>query len=423
MQPGSMVDMTAAQRHDVVVVGAGMAGLSCARDLADAGLDVVLLEAADDVGGRVRTDRVDDLLLDRGFEILNPAYPAFAGYVDLDALGLRPFDAGVVVAVGGRQVVVADPRRSPRDAPAAVHGETGSLVEKARFSAYVAQVALRSGSTVKARDDVAYGEALDRSHVNGRLRTRVVEPFLAGVLGEDDQSSSRVFVDLLLRMFARGTPALPAEGMQALPRQLADRLPADVVRLGTAATSVRSGRVQTAGGDIDARAVVVATDATWAADHLPVDPPALRDLTTFYHRAPASPAGRTLLHVDGDRSGPVVNTAVLSDAAPSYCGSGALVSSTVLGCHDDRDTVVIVEAQLTRIYGADTTGWELVATYPVRKALVAMPPGRGLRQPVALGDGLFVCGDHRDTASVQGALVSGRRTARAVIASLGVAAA
>lgn len=418
-----MVDMTATEKHDVIVVGAGLAGLSCAVDLADAWLDVVLLESSDDVGGRVRTDRVDDMLLDRGFQVLNPAYPAFGGFVDLDALHVGSFDAGVAVASDGRCHVLADPRRSPRDLWAGADAATGTLTEKLRFSRYAGGVALSPGASVKRRHDIAYGKALDEAGVTGRFRQAVLEPFLAGVLGEDDQSTSRVFVDLLLRTFARGTPGLPERGMQALPRQLASRLPTGVLRLETDVLSVGPGRVSTVGGDVSAPVVVVATSPGHAAEQLSLDVPLMRDLTTYYHRASSSPAARRLLHVDGDRSGPVVNTAVLSDAVPSYCRSGALIATTVLGHHTDADTRAAALAQAGRIYRCSTSDWELVAAYPIRNALVAHPPGRGVRRPVALGDGLFVCGDHRDTPSLQGAIVSGRRTAAEIVARLGGASA
>jgi hypothetical protein len=145
----------------------------------------------------------------------------------------------------------------------------------------------------------------------------------------------------------------------------------------------------------------------------------MRSLTTFYHRAEHSPASRALLHVDGDRQGPVVNTAVLSDVAPAYCTDGALVSSTILGATADHEIRSAVTRQLGHIYGVDASPWDLVATYAIPNALPAMLPTLELRRPVALGNGLFVAGDHRDTASIQGAIVSGRRAAAAVLGAIG----
>lgn len=407
------------QQHDVVIVGAGLAGLSCALDACAAGLDVVLLEANEVAGGRIRTDQVDGLLLDHGFQLLNPAYPALRGFVDLEALDLKAFGSGVVVSSHGQRNVVADPRRSLSDIGSALSRDSGGLLEKAKFTTYVARTALQSARSIKSRTDMAYGEALDQAGITGRLRTTVLEPFLAGVLGEDQQESSRVFVDLLLRTFARGNPSLPASGMHMLPAQLAGRLLPGVLRVGLRVTSVREAMVSTHdGGDFGARAVVVATDPPRAAELLGIAAPSMRALTTIYHHVSHSPASRPLLHLDGDRTGPVVNSAVVSDIAPAYCDRGALVASTILGAHDDTETLDAVRRQLTAIFGVSTDEWEHVATYPIPRALVAMPPGVPLRQTVALGDGMFVCGDHRDTASIQGAIVSGRRTAKAVVRAL-----
>ena len=404
--------------HEVVVVGAGMAGLTCAVELTRRGVDVVVLESSDAVGGRIRTDLVDGMQLDRGFQLLNPAYPALRGLVDCDALDLRGFGAGVVVASRGARSVLADPRRSIVDVTGALDSSTGSIVEKARFAAYVAGTALGSGDRVKHRRDLPYGAVLDSAGVTGRLRRGVLEPFLAGVLGEDEQESSRVFVDLQLRMFARGTPSLPSAGMQALPEQLAAALPAGSLHFGTRASRVGSRTVQTDDGSWAGGAVVVATDGATAAVLAGLREPRMRSLTTFYHRAEHSPASRALLHVDADRDGPIVNTAVVSDVAPSYCLDGALIASTVLGARADPDTRAAVTSQLARIYGVPTSSWELVQVYSIPVALPAMVAPLDLRQPVELGHGLFVAGDHRDTASIQGAIVSGRRAAAAVMESL-----
>lgn len=405
--------------HEVLVVGAGLAGLACAVDLTRAGVDTAVLEKSDGAGGRVRTDQVDDMRLDRGFQLLNPAYPALDGFVELAALHLRPFEAGVVVARRSGRTVLADPRRSLRDIGSGVLGATGTAREKLRLARYVAATLPRGGQGVKARPDMPYGEALDRAGIDGSVRTAVLEPFLAGVLGEDRQETSRVFVDLLLRTFARGRPSLPRHGIRALPDQLSAHLPAEALRLSTSVHRVDERSVRTDDGELTAEAVVVATDAVAATALIGVTTPPMRGLTTFYHRVAVSPAHRPLLHIDGDRRGPVVNSAVVSDVAPDYCRDGSLVASTVLGADDGADIARTVLRQLSAMYAADTSKWELVATYRIPHALPAMLPPLQLRQPVRLAKTLFVAGDHRDTASVQGAIVSGRRAAAAVLQSLG----
>ena len=379
-----------------------------------------VLEASDAVGGRARTDRVDGLLLDRGFQLLNPAYPEAARVLDLAALDLKAFDAGVAVATGGRRTVLADPRRAPAHALSSLTAP-GSLREKAAFALWAAQVGFGDPRRFKAAPDEPLSAALNRRGINGRLRRSVVEPFLAGVLAEDGQESSRRFVELLVRSFVRGTPSLPAGGIQAMPEQLAAALPAGCVHLGVRVTTVRGTSVSTDAGGVSSSAVVVATDPRAAVGLAGLPTVVLRGLTTFYHLADQPFTDSRMLHVDGDRRGPVINSAVVSNIAPSYAGErGTLVASTVLGTREDAQTEQAVRAQLRLIYGHDPRRWQLVAAYPVADALPAMLPPLTLRQPVTLDDGLFVAGDHRDTASIQGALVSGRRAADAVLRYLDI---
>ncbi len=404
-------------RPDVVVVGAGLAGLNAARLLCAAGLEVAVLEAGDAAGGRVRTDRVDGVLLDRGFQLFNPAYPQAPRVFDLDALQLRTFGAGVMVAHGNTRQVLADPRRMPREALSAVRLPIGSLREKLAFARWAAVVGFGRADRIKRQPDTSLAEGLRARGLTGALTTGVLRPFLAGVLAEDEFATSLRLAELLVRSFVRGTPGVPAAGMQALPDQLVAGLPAGTLHLNTPVTTVRPGSLDSAEGIWQPRAVLVAAGPLASAALIGAPAPYVRALTTFYHLAPRSPAKKPLLHVDSDRRGPLVNTAVITDAAPSYAPGRTLIASTVLGERPDVELEARTHAAL--VYGVDVTGWEHIATYPIAAALPATPPGTALRRPVALGDGLFTAGDHRDTASIQGALVSGRRAAAAVRTYLG----
>jgi hypothetical protein len=408
-----------------VVVGAGLAGLTAALTLHAAGVDVLVLEASDGVGGRVRTDVVDGLLLDRGFQQVNPSYPALhqlesVGLLDLNALDLRPFEPGVVVAHAGKRTVMADPRQLPQHLGSTISGP-GTLREKLALARWALSVGLGDVDSIFEEPDEPLSRALTRRGITGRLRKMVVEPFLSGVLADDGEESSRQLADLLLRAFVRGVPSLPAAGMGALPRQLADRLPAQALRLGVRVLSIVPGSVATDAGVVSASAVLVATDPQSAVRLLRLPAVAVRGLTTYYHLAENSPAQHPMVHLDGDQRGPLVNTAVVSDVAPGYSGGrGALIATTVLGAREDSAVEQAVRAQLRLVYGADPRPWQLVHSYPIAQALPATFPPLQLRQQVDLGDGLYVAGDHRDTPSIQGALVSGRRAARAALTRLGV---
>lgn len=405
----------------VVVVGAGLAGLGCAQRLCRAGVDVVVLEAADAVGGRVRTDLVDGFRCDRGFQLLNPSYPVLADVLDLGPLDLKAFGAGVVVAHGSQRRVLADPRREPARLPGTLAAPIGSLVDKLRFARWAA-TALLPVRWLTARPDQTLTASLDAAGLQGILRTGVVEPFLAGVLAEWEGSTSANFAALLLRSFLLGSPSVPALGMGRFPELIAAGLPAGTVRLNTPVQDVHRDSVITQDGErIAARAVVVATDPETAGRLTGQPSPVMKSLTTFWHTAPEPPTGIGMLHVDADRRGPVVNSAVMTTVAPAYAPAGRpLMATTILGADGSTETERAVREQAGRIYGVSADRWELVTVSVIRSALPTVAPPLQPRQAVRLTDGLFVAGDHRDTASIQGALVSGRRAATAVLKDLGL---
>ena len=416
-----------AERHDVVVVGAGLAGLRCAREVARGGLDVVVLEASDGVGGRVRTDRVDGFLLDRGFQVLNDGYPELGVAVDVSRLRLCRMDDAVVVRRGGRMHRVGNPLANPADAVGLAGTPLLGWGQKLRLGAYAAAAAALPVTTVLDRPDVPARQAWSEAGITDETVDAVLRPFFAGVVLEEEMATSRRFLDLMLRMFARGRSTVPAAGMQALPEELAAGLPPGTVRLGSPVTGVRPDGVEVDGRVVDARAVVVATDAWVAHDLLPglgVPPPA-RGVTTVYHSAPTRPGQRSTLVTDADGS-PVANSMVISAAAPSYAPAGrALVSTSVVhgpraGRGTDLDEAALLQT-LGELHEQDTSGWERLATYDLPQALPAMTAPHDFRRPVRLaheGGRVYVTGDHRDTSSIQGALVSGRRAAAGVVSDL-----
>lgn len=411
---------------DVVVVGAGLAGLRCADRLAEDGRAVILVESEDSVGGRQRTDEVDGFLLDRGFQVLNPAYPAVRRWVDVDDLALRPFGAGLLVRRERGLVEVAHPVREPGRIPATLRSgllDPRGLVALARWAA----PALLTPRRVTRAADRTLREGLDAAHVAGALRTEVLEPFLAGVVAEDRGETSEAFVRLLVRMFALGVPGLPARGIRAVPEWFADRavrrrtgvdlrLSAPVVRVHPGAEP----RVEGADGtSLRARAVVVAVGPEAVAGLVDVPTPHTRGLRTWWFATDEAPTRSDKVVVDGRRRGPMVNAAVVSNAAPSYAPPDAhLVEVTTLLGHGHDASEDDVRRQASEVFGCSTAGWRTLRRDDVPDALPTQPPPLRLTSSVRVADGVYVAGDHRDTASIQGALVSGHRVAGAVLADL-----
>lgn len=407
---------------DVVVVGAGLAGLSAARRLAANGHSVSVLEAASAVGGRVRTDVVDGFRLDRGYQVLNTAYPEVRHQLDLGRLTLRRFTRGVLVHRQGRRFRVMDPRSAPLQALGLASAPVGGIVAKARLAQYVLAAGWLPTHVLKSRADEPTRAVLRRYGLDGEITESLLRPFFSGVFLERELSTSRRFFDLMLRMFIRGESTVPARGMQSVPEQLREALPASSVHLSTRVTGVHANAVHTDGGSVRADAVVVATDGSSAAQLLPgVESPAWKAVTTMYHAAPQDPLGEPTLIIDAD-PGVVDNTVVVSAAAPEYAppGDTALVATSLVDTVSATNGAELeqrVRDRLGQLYGVDPRPWRHLATYSIPQALPAMPAPHPMRRPPHV-NGVFVCGDHRDTSSIQGALVSGRRVADAVHAYL-----
>lgn len=438
---------------DVVIVGAGLAGLAAARELSGHDLDVVIIEAADRVGGRVASDRVEGIpfALDRGFQVYNPAYPEGQRVLDHASLQLRSFAPGVLVHINDRLWRVGDPRRLPTWSLSGLRAPIGSPIAKTRLAAYAQHVAMHDVRQLEHEPDVSTSQALTNAGLTGPIYDRILVPFLSGVFLEPDLETSRLFGDLVLRSFVRGTPALPQDGMQAIPHQLAHSVLTNQAATGRAtlvlntavhavsanavsANAVSSTGVDTSQGTVTARAVVVATDPATAAGLLDLPTPHMNAGTTWYFVAdvPASELGGGVgaITIDGNRTphARLVNAYVLNNVlgmknAPGTRGdtrAPTVVAASAIGVHNDSTSEQAVRADLERLYGVPTKKWDVVAQYAIAHALPSMRPPLVIRQPVRLGTGRYVAGDHRDTASIQGALVSGRRAARAVCADLGL---
>ena len=373
-----------------------------------------MLEAGDEVGGRVRTDVVDGVRFDRGFQIMLPAYPELER-LDLGPFPLRHLRSGVFVHDNGRHDLLADPRSGSAAWDGMLRQHVLGARDLAALAAFSARDAFGPVWPLLAATDRTTREELRRLGVTDRAVDAVFRRFLSGVFLERDLKTSSRFFHLVWRSFARGGAAVPALGMGELPKALAARLPDGTVQLETAVRAVRDDGVDLEdGGRVAADAVVVATDGATAATLLPgLAEPRWNSVTTWYFRPPRSPLRDGCLVIDAN-GGPVVNTAVMSEVSRPYSPYAPLVQATVLGEASEKD----VRTHLNRLYGTDTSRWEVLRRYEIARALPAMNAPHRLRQSVRAGGRRYVCGDHRDTSSIQGALYSGRRAARAVLAEV-----
>ncbi|MEY3279188.1 MAG: hypothetical protein RIR63_380 [Actinomycetota bacterium] len=384
----------------VVVIGAGLAGLSAALQIQKADREVIVLEAAERAGGRVQSDSIDGFTCDRGFQLINAKYPELVALNVLGELDFRFADRAINVAIDNKLHRLGDPRRYPFTA---FDQATGSVLEK---------LALVKALIGKPEANQSIDEYLIRAGL-GKTLDRVLKPFLRGVYLTHLSSVLAPAGLEIIKTFIGGKPGLPRDGVGALSVALANRV--SDLRLGVAVNSIKAGKVLTTAGEIAANKIIVATDSTTAAQLLDLTSVTkLAACTTWYHSAPTTPVSHGQLIVDGQNRGAVINTLVISNFIPEYApvGRNLISSTTDLGVTESE-----VRRHLATMYNCDNRDWELVAKYEIPAAL---PIGaKAINQPIQtlVREGIYLAGDGQVSPSQNGALKSGRLAALAVLAN------
>ena len=381
---------------EVLVVGAGLAGLSAAITLQSAGVDVRVIESSDRAGGRVASDVIDGFICDRGFQLINAKYPALQELDVIKELDFIPAPRVIEVSLGEKRHPIGDPRQAPWTV---FNRETGSIPEKIALLRFIAG---------KAKQDQSIAEALGST---GTCYDRVLRPFLQGVFLTDPENVDAVYGRSIIKSFVNGLPGLPSAGVGELPKALAKRVENIVYR--SQVESIKQGSVRTNQGTFTAEKILIATDATTATQLLGLaEVPRMAGCITWYHATSNNPSGNGHLVVDGQRRGPIINTVVISDISKNYAPTGQNLISTTT---DLNVTESDVRRHLAILWGTSTHGWQFIAKYEIPAALPIHNVGRALSQGMKINDHHFVAGDHRTVPSQQGALFSGRLAAELIL--------
>ncbi|XP_030539396.2 uncharacterized protein LOC115747388 [Rhodamnia argentea] len=420
----------------VIIVGAGLAGLAAAARLRSHDVPFLLLEASDAVGGRVRTDLVDGFLLDRGFQIFITAYPEAQKLLDYRALDLKRFYSGALVYYDGRFHTVADPIRHFSDSVNTLVNPIGSVLDKLLIGLARIRVLSRSDREILTADEVRTIDLLTKLGFSDSIVERFFRPFFGGIFFDRElETTSRLF-DFVFKCLALGDNALPAKGIAAIPKQLALKLPQESILLNTKAVSIEFDKSESPilrleSGEIlrSELGVIVAVEEPAAAKLLAGKyegakanrkPP--RSTVCLYFAADRDriPVKDPVLFLNGSGKGIVNNMFFATNVAPSYGPpEKALVSVSLIGLFEgvsDNDLTAKVVRELTDWFGESAVGsWRHLRTYRIGFAQPNQCPPTDLTKDPRVGSGVYVCGDYLTSATFDGALVSGRLAAEALL--------
>ncbi len=380
----------------VLMCGAGWAGMHAAQLLQKAGFAVKVLEKADKPGGRIKSDVLNGFTIDYGFQVINPAYAELKESRALAGIEFFRLPKAVDIRIDTRTVRIGDPRQNLSYLKGVLTGLTGTLREKFEFLRYLR----------RPTEDIDFGTALLET---GEFFERVLAPFLTGVFLTNPRDVSNRMARELIHWFIKGSPGIPSAGVQQVSAALAAGLD---IEYGVTITKLNEKFVESDNGIFQADYVVVALDPISTAKLLDQEIPKMNQSTTWYFRIPEGEISSNHLRVGG--FGPVINSLVLSNIAPTYAPDGAsLLLATTLGDGDETD----VRSHLSYLWECETKDWELLTRIEIPNSLPNHPTGKELVAKRIVHNGIYLAGDWLATPSQQGALVSGRRVANAIIAA------
>lgn len=400
---------------DVIIVGAGLTGLTAANYLRQAGKSVLLLEASDRPGGRIKTDRVNGFLCDRGFQVLLTEYPETKALLDYEALDLQPFLPGALVLSEDGMQEILDPTRKPSGLFKTLLSDVGTIRDKLMMLALVARLRRKSVDELFTGEELSTLEIIQQYGFGEIMLRKFFQPFMAGIFLESSLTTSRRMFDFVFKMFATGNTSIPRLGMEEIPRQLAARLPENSILTGQKVVAIEGQQVKTAKGKkYAAPQILLATEANDFLQKLN-DKVKLshQSVTNLYLTTPRLPLSKPLIALNASRSKWVNNLCVMDLVSDAYAPAGQhLVSVSVNGLHESGDEVLVKEAvdELSRWFGKPVKDWKHLTTYRIDYALPNQDRVQNDIQPanMRIREGLYVAGDHQLNGSINAAMKAGR---------------
>jgi protoporphyrinogen oxidase len=410
----------------IVIIGAGIAGLTCAKYLKDNGIEAMVLEASDGIGGRVRTDIVDGFILDRGFQVLLTAYPEAVKLLNYNDLRFRKLPSGANVRQGNEFFIMPNPLKDIWTAPQALAAPVGNLWDKLKvlqLNLSVSNVTEPSVSSSKKTETTL--QFLQNYGYSDKIINRFFRPFFRGVFLEKNLDTEASFFKFLFHQFAKGDVVIPEKGMQAIPEQIAAHLSPNQIRLNTPVERIEGKTIFLKNGEaIVADKIVLATDANMAAHLLGTTTKTEFNSTDCLYfetdKLLKTNTNTPFLIINANSEELIDHLIILSDIAPSYAPSGkTLISVSVVGKNTLSDSALQekIKMELVQWFG-ENYSWNHLRTYRIPEALPQYFPDSPAHKPLKINDFTFQCGDYTAYPSLNAAMKTGREVAEFLIKQL-----
>ena len=404
--------MPALSSPEFLVVGAGLAGLTAAKVLSQSGREVLLLEKSDGVGGRVRTDQYKDFLLDRGFQVLLTAYPELPKHLNLSLLRLHSFESGATIFSDGHFSKVGDPFRNVSSIMSTAFTKTIGMQDKIKLLKLRNSLIGRKKIYFQQKDDKRILETFEELGFTSKAIISFFKPLVGGIQLDPSLSGSTRLCFLVLKMLFIGDAAIPSRGMGAISEQLSKQINESSIRLTSPVDKVEGKKVILESGESFLPSnLIIATEGPATAKLLGQESPLSRSVSCIYFSAPQAPSSSKAILLNGEKNGPALNVAIMSNISPSYSKNGKALIAVAIPNTIKPDSMENVLIQMRKWFGDSVDSWEHIKTYSIEHGQPDLRPGDPFRKSIKNSEGVYICGDHRDTPSIQGALVSGRRTA------------
>ena len=406
---------------EVIIVGAGLAGLTAAKVLKAAGKSVLVLESSDTVGGRVRTDEVDGFLLDRGFQVFLTAYPEAKRFLDYDALQLCKFDPGALILNRNGITKMGDPMRQPSSLVSTLLSSAATFPDKLRMLRLKLKLGRKSIEKIFSEKEITTTAYLKREGFSETIMEQFFRPFMTGIFLEDQLTTSSRMFEFVFKMFSECDAAIPLKGMGMIPKQLAQCLSMHELLFHQNVSAIEGNIVTTASGaTYKADFILIATDPL----HSPIDDvkpaTAYHSVSNMYFTARKRPFEKPLIALNTLPGKLVNNIAVMDRISAGYSKNGdSLISLSLIGNHSNAIQTALQEKVIAeiKIWYPKAVSWKHLKTYHIQYALpnddevINEPDYKAMRITAQC----FVCGDHLLNGSINAAMKSGRLAAEAIL--------